>query len=93
MERFLLLAFLMCACTAATADELNFSAASGKRLKTEVSPPGVPSVNRATWTATSRKGVAVAGYCEAQSGPRQLQNVGVEERHLRRIKQIDEVSA
>ena len=59
------------------ADDLDFSAANGKRLKTEVSPSGVPSVDTRTWSATCRKGIAVAGYCESQSGPRQLQSVGV----------------
>ena len=58
------------------ADDLNFSAAAGKRLKTEISPAGVPSVDTRTWTATCIKGIAIAGYCELQSGTRQLQNVG-----------------
>ena len=77
MSRFALFVALICVPAAATADDLNFLAAAGKRLKTEMSTPGVPSVNRATWTATCRKGIAIAGYCESQSGARHLQNVGV----------------
>jgi hypothetical protein len=77
MNRFPLAVILICATCTAAADDLNFSPATGKRLKTETSTPGVSSVNRATSTATCRKGVAVAGYCGSQSGPRQLQNVGV----------------
>jgi hypothetical protein len=77
MHRLLLAFFLACVACSAVADDLDFLAAAGKKLKTEVSAPGVPSVNRTTWTATCRKGIAIAGYCESQSGARQLQNVGV----------------
>jgi hypothetical protein len=62
MHRLLLAFFLACVACSAVADDLDFSAAAGKKLKTEVSAPGVPSVNRTTWTATCRKGIAIAGY-------------------------------
>jgi len=76
MNRGLLVLFVVCAAWGAAADDLNFSAAAGKRLKTEVSPSGVPSLDQKTWTATCNKGIAIAGYCESQSGARQLQSVG-----------------
>jgi hypothetical protein len=79
MNRLLPVLVLTCFAGGSAADDLNFSAAVGKRLKTEVSPPGVPSVDRKTWTATCNRGIAVTGYCESQSGPRQLQNVGAVE--------------
>jgi hypothetical protein len=77
MNRTLLILGLACVTYGAAAEDLDFSAAAGKKLKTEVSAPGVPSVNRATWTATCRKGIAISGYCESQSGTRHLQNVGI----------------
>ena len=77
MTRFLLALVLVCVAGMVAADDLDFSAAAGKRLKTEVSPSGVPSVDTRTWSATCRKGIAMAGYCESQSGARHLQSVGV----------------
>jgi hypothetical protein len=76
-KKLLVFLILVCVSCVATADELDFSPTTGKKLKTEVSPSGVPSVNERTWTATCSKGIAIAGYCESQSGARHLQNVGV----------------
>jgi hypothetical protein len=76
MNRMLFGLALSCIATGALADDLNFSAAAGKSLKTEVSPSGVPSLDTRTWTATCNKGIAITGYCESHSGARQLQNVG-----------------
>jgi len=57
----LLLALLIgsVAWSTAAQDSLNFSPADGKRLKTETSPVGVPSVDQKTWTATCNKGIAI----------------------------------
>jgi hypothetical protein len=77
--RALLAVCLACLASGANADNLDFSATSGKRLKTETSPPGTPSVNAQTWTATCRRGIAIAGGCESRSGTRSIQNVGVVE--------------
>jgi hypothetical protein len=77
MNRLLLALFHTCITWAAVADDLDFLAASGKKLKSEVSARGVPSIDERTWTATCRKGIAIAGSCESQSGARHLQNVGV----------------
>jgi hypothetical protein len=67
-----------CITSATQADDLNFSSALGKRLKTEVSTPGVPSVNTMTWTATCRVGIAISGYCASKSGKGNLQAVGAD---------------
>ena len=79
MKRVPLALSLACVTFGAQADNLDFSAAAGRKLKTEMSVPGVPSIDGKTWTATCRKGIAIAGHCEAQSGARNLQNVGVVE--------------
>jgi hypothetical protein len=79
MNRLLLALVLAGVGGVVAADDLDFSAASGKRLKTEVSPFGVPSVDTRTWSATCTKGIAITGYCQSQSGARQLQSVGVVE--------------
>jgi hypothetical protein len=79
MKTFGVTLLLACAILGAQADELDFSAAAGKKLKTETSVPGVPSIDGKTWTATCSRGIAIAGHCEAQSGARTLQNIGVVE--------------
>ena len=61
------------------ADDLNFSPTRGKALKTETSSQGVPSVNRQTWTATCRRGIAISGHCDSRSGSRTIQSIGVVE--------------
>jgi hypothetical protein len=78
MNRLLMaLAVVLSGNGGATADELNFPSAPGKRLKTEISPPGVPSVDRTTWTATCRRGISISGHCETHdSGFRHLQSFG-----------------
>jgi len=79
MNKTLLALCLACLASGAVADNLDFSAAAGKKLKTEISPAGTPSVNSQTWTDGCRKGVAIAGACESRSGTRSIQNVGVVE--------------
>jgi hypothetical protein len=77
MNRLLVMLILGGVPCGALADQLDFSPTAGKRLKTEVSSSGVPSVNEKTWTATCSRGIAISGFCESQSGQRTLQNVGI----------------
>jgi hypothetical protein len=68
--------FALCVASEARTDDLNFSVEPGKRLKSEISSPGVPSIDTHTWMATCNRGIAITGYCASLSGQRQLQNVG-----------------
>jgi hypothetical protein len=82
MRKVMLVFALILVGWTATADELNFSGATGKRLRTEISPPGVPSVYRTTWTATCHRGVAISGHCETHdSAFRHLQGFGSDGTH------------
>jgi hypothetical protein len=76
MNKMLLAVVLASAAWGAAADDLDFSPAGGKRLRSEVSPPGIPSLDMQTWTATCSRGIAVTGHCRSESGPRQLEGVG-----------------
>jgi hypothetical protein len=79
MNRLLIAFAFACATFPATADDVVFSGAGGKRLRTGNSSDGIPSINHRTWTATCRKGIAISGYCASHTGPRILQSVGVVE--------------
>jgi hypothetical protein len=78
----LVIAFALAGTACAVADELNFPSAPGKKLRTEISPPGVPSVDRTTWTATCRRGISISGHCESYDrGFRHLQSFGSDGTH------------
>jgi hypothetical protein len=73
---------LLISAAVATAEELTFPGAGGKKLKAEISPPGIPLVDRTTWTATCQKGISISGDCETHDpGIQHLQSFGSDGPH------------
>jgi hypothetical protein len=68
----LLLAFALTLATSAAADDLTFS----------TSVPGIPSVDRRTWTATCQRGISISGHCETHDqDARHLESFGSDGPH------------